>query len=71
MVAWPFTVPHVNIFKRIMSIMHCLSNQIKRFSDLCSLKSTLKVGLSPPKKFVLFDSFESPLKMINNAFYFI
>ena len=71
MVAWPFTVPHVNIYKRIMSIMRCLSNRIKRFSDLFSLKSTLKVGLSPSKRFVLFASFESPLKMINNAFYFI
>ena len=30
----------------------------------------LKFGLPRPKKTVLFTSFESPLKMMNNAFYF-
>ena len=35
------------------------------------IKIFIKVGLSPTKKIVLFASFESLLKMIYNAFYFI
>ena len=36
----------------------------------CSLKNDLKVGLSPSKKNCFICFYESPLKMMKNAFYF-
>ena len=46
-------------------------DQIIKGSELMCYKKGIKVGLSPSKKICVIFFIESPLKIMNNAFYFI